>query len=353
MASKVFFSSLKQKENKNQLDKIQQLLQLCNIQSIFSKDELIAIKIHFGEFGNAAFVRPVFLRPVVDLIKHIGAKAFLVDTNTLYIGMRTNSVDHLHNANLNGFGYSTLQTPIVIADGLRGENSVAVKIDKGSTADVQLAADILNADGMVCISHFKGHEVTGMGGAIKNLSMGCASRKGKLDMHSGTKPVVKEELCIECGKCVDVCQTHAIEIKESAYITDRCVGCARCIGICPKNAIKVNWSRAGKDVQHRMVEYAYGVDKALNSNILYVNFLTSISPDCDCCPGNDAPVVPDIGYLASTDPVAIDAASYELVQQAAGNDPFKKAHPDLDSSIQLNYAQEIGFGDIEYELVEL
>lgn len=353
MASKVFFSSLKQEENTNQLDKIRQLLQCCNIESVFSKDELVAIKIHFGELGNTAYVRPVFLRPVIEILKSNGAKPFLVDTNTLYIGMRTNSVDHLHNANMNGFGYSTLQTPVVIADGLRGENSVTIKMDKGSATDIHLAADILNSDGMICVSHFKGHEVTGMGGAIKNLSMGCASRKGKLDMHSGTKPVIREKLCVECGRCVDVCQAHAIEIKESAFITDRCVGCARCIGVCPENAIKINWSRASKEVQYRMVEYAYGVDKALKSKILYVNFLTSITPDCDCCPGNDAPVVRDIGYLASTDPVAIDAASYDMVQEVAGFDPFKKTHPDLDSSIQLNYAREIGFGDMEYELVKI
>lgn len=353
MATNVYLSTLDNSCEKSPLQNIDRLVQLCDMQSTFSQDELVAVKIHFGEFGNTAYLRPVLLRPVVNLLKQMGAKPYLTDTNTLYVGMRTNSVDHLHNAHMNGFGYSTLQVPSIIADGLRGENSTPIAINRGSQKDIELATDIINADGMVCFSHFKGHELTGMGGAIKNLAMGCASRKGKLDMHSTAEPVVKEEQCTACGKCVDVCQAQAIEIHGKAIITDRCVGCVRCVGVCPQNAIKINWNKASEDIQKRMVEYAYGVVQAFQPKLLYVNILSAISPECDCCPGNDRPVVPDIGYLASTDPVALDAASYDLVKEQAGYDPFEKIHSGLQSAIQLNYAKEIGFGNPSYHLITI
>jgi len=353
MAVKVYFATLENSKETSPLNKISKLLHRCDIRSVFDKNELIALKVHFGELGNIAFLRPVYLRPVVEILKNMGTKPYLTDTNTLYVGMRTNSVDHMHNANMNGFGYSTLQVPVIIADGLRGEHSKPVSVGITGIDNVHLATDIINADGMVCFSHFKGHEIPGFGGAIKNLAMGCASRQGKLDMHSATRPVVKEELCTACGRCATACQAGAIEIKNKAVITEQCVGCARCIGVCPENAIKINWNKTSESTQKRMVEYAMGVVNAFQSKIIYVNALMAISPDCDCFPGNDHPVVEDIGYLASTDPVAIDAASYDLIKQTAGHDPFKKAHQGIDPAIQLQYANKIGFGSTDYELIKI
>ncbi len=353
MKTRVYFSSLKNKKFNSPLLKITRLLDNCNIGGKYGKGDLVAIKIHFGELGNTSFIRPVYLRPVIDSLKKIGARPYLVDTNTLYIGMRTNSIDHLHNAVLNGFNYSTQQVPVIIADGLRGENTVSVKIGLEMQESVELASDIIHSDGMVVVSHFKGHEVSGFGGAIKNISMGCASRKGKLEMHSKTRPVVKSKDCIACGKCVWNCQVQAIELKEKAFITERCVGCARCIAVCPTGAVQLQWNQTSDTTQKKMVEYAYGTVKALKSKITYLNILTDMSPACDCYPGNDEPVTHNIGFLASEDPVAIDKASYDLVVKQAGGDPFKKEYPEINTTTQFDHAGKIGFGNLDYELVEV
>ncbi|MCK4797652.1 MAG: DUF362 domain-containing protein [Spirochaetes bacterium] len=353
MAPTVYFSSIENKKSDSPLNKIKQLLNKCNVSKLFKKDELIAIKVHFGELGNTSFIRPIYLRPVIEILKNIQVKPFLTDTNTLYVGMRTNSVDHLHNAFVNGFNYSTLQVPVVIADGLRGENTQTIEVNLDLLKNVKLANDIINADGMIVISHFKGHEVSGFGGAIKNISMGCASRQGKLVMHSQTKPVVKQKFCTACGRCVSNCQVGAIKIKEKAFITKKCVGCTRCIAICPENAISIQWNESAGNTQRKMVEYAYGLNKALKSKIIYINILMSMSPACDCYPGNDKPVANDIGFLASCDPVAIDKASYDLVIKEANEDPFKKIYPDIDPDIQFEHTQKIGFGSVEYKLVKI
>jgi len=353
MKSTVYFSSLKNKKLNSPLDKINRLLAKCEINKIFNQDDLIAIKVHFGELGNTSFIRPIYLRPIIDILKKLHTKPYLTDTNTLYIGMRTNSVDHLHNASMNGFNYSTLQIPVIIADGLRGENSIDVEVNMKSLKKVKLASDIINSDGMVVVSHFKGHEVAGIGGAIKNISMGCASRQGKLEMHSQTRPQVDENRCTACKKCINACQVKAIELKNKAYITERCVGCARCIAVCPEQAIDVMWNESSENTQKKMVEYAYGTVQTMKSKIIFINILTDISPACDCYPGNDKPVTENIGFLASLDPVAIDRASYDLVKNNAGLDPFKNEYPDLNPEIQFKHAKEIGFGSSDYELINI
>ncbi len=351
MKSKVFFSSLNNPNYNTPLDKIKRLMDLCNIQKIFSKKDIVAIKVHFGELGNTSFLRPILLRPVIEILKNIKANPYLTDTNTLYVGMRTNSIDHLHNASLNGFNYSTLQVPILIADGLRGENTVEIKSESGLLKKIKIASDIYNADGMVVVSHFKGHELTGFGGTIKNLSMGCASRRGKLDMHSQNKPVVKQSKCTACGLCANNCQVKAIMIKEKAVITDKCVGCVRCISICPEEAIEILWNESYEISQKKMVEYANAVTNKFKPKIIFLNVLASMSPACDCYPGNDKPVTHDIGFLASTDPVSLDRASFDLVIKQSGKDPFKDVYPKINSQIQFDYAEKIGFGTTDYELV--
>jgi uncharacterized Fe-S center protein len=353
MSSKVYFTPLENKKLNSPLLKIKKLLNKCNIKDFFNKNELIALKVHFGELGNTAFLRPIYLRPIVELVNHSGAKPFMVDTNTLYVGMRTNTVDHLHNAMFNGFGYSTLQTPIVIADGLRGENSIEFEVNLELQKTVSLASDIVNADGMVCISHFKGHEISGFGGAIKNLSMGCASRQGKLEMHSNSKPTVHQENCTSCGRCLQNCASNAIEMTPKAFITDNCTGCSRCIAVCPEHTIHINWDASSADTMKKMVEYAYGTYLALNKKIIFINFITSVSPACDCYPGNDKPVVEDLGFAASLDPIALDKACFDLVKKAKGEDPFKTVYPEIDSDIQFKHAEKINFGDIQYELIRI
>ncbi len=353
--SKVFFSSVSNKKYISPLQKISRLLERCDIDKKFEKGQLIAIKTHFGEFGNTAFIRPIMLRPVVEKLKQMETRPYLTDTNTLYIGMRGNSIDHLNCATWNGWGYSTLQVPIIIADGLRGENTVEVDVDLHLLKKVKLASDIINADGMVCVSHFKGHQLSGFGGAIKNISMGCASRQGKLDMHSNSKPYVSEVKCIKCGKCLSSCQVKAISMREkSAWIdTNICVGCVRCMAICPVEAIDANWNSSSQDVQKKMAEYAFGLKKSLKDKIIFVNLVTEITPECDCFMANDVPIAPDIGYLASTDPVALDKACYDLVCKASNKDPFKEFHKNIDSIYQLQHGYDIGLGNIEYDLIDI
>lgn len=356
MQSKVYFASLKNKKLNSPLNKIKKLFNRLEPKKYFQKNSLIAIKTHFGEFGNTAFINPIYIRPIADVLSNLNAKPYLTDTNTLYVGMRTNSVDHLKNAYLNGFNYSTLQLPVIIADGLRGENTINCPIDGELLKSVKLAADIVHADGMVVISHFKGHEVSGFGGAIKSISMGCASREGKLEMHSVSKPTVHADKCTSCGRCLSACAHDAIRISPKAVIDiDKCTGCARCIAVCPEGAIGINWDESAENTQLKMAEYAYGVHKALNGNILYINILTNISPACDCYPGNDAPITSDIGFLSSTDPVAIDAASLELVKKSmkTEEDPFKKIYPYLDSTVQLKHAEKLGLGLTSYEIIKV
>ncbi len=354
MSSAVYFSSLRNKTQKSPLDKINQLLGHIKVQQVYERHELVAVKVHFGELGNTAYLRPVLLRPVIGALKELGAKPYLTDTNTLYIGMRTNTVDHLYCAHWNGFNYSTLQVPVVIADGLRGENTREVDLTLEGQPKVHLATDVLHADAMMVVSHFKGHMLTGIGGAIKNLSMGCASRQGKLDMHSESRPSVNQDLCTGCKKCQAHCQEKAIEIGQKAYITEHCVGCSRCIAVCPEGAIQINWNASSDSVQKKMAYYAYGVQQNFPSKILYVNVVTNVAPGCDCDPANDQPVVPDIGYLASTDPVALDRASYDLVKKAnGGSDPFHEHYPRVNPVAQLSYAEEIGSGTNQYDLIEI
>jgi uncharacterized protein len=354
MAQEVYFSSLKNKTHKSPLQKINRLLKKAHIRSCFDEQQIIAVKVHFGELGNTAFLRPVYLRPVIGELKAMNTRPYLTDTNTLYVGMRANSVDHLYCANWNGFGFSTLQVPIIIADGLRGENSIAYEVNLALSDKVHLASDILNADGMVCVSHFKGHDLAGMGGAIKNLSMGCASRQGKLDMHSMSRPSIDQGKCTACRICVDYCQVQAIEVAKKAYITKNCVGCARCIGVCPEGAIRINWDASSENTQKKMAEYAYGIKKVFGSRMIFLNVITNVTPGCDCDPANDEPLVRDIGFLASTDPVAIDRASHDLVKKAYGGyDPFVQFYPHLNPLIQLEYAGEIGLGSNEYTLIEV
>jgi len=354
MPADVFFSSLDSKKHKSPLDKIKKIINRCAPEQYFQKGDLTAVKTHFGEMGNTAYLRPVFLRPVIEKLKHLGTKPYLTDTNTLYVGMRTNSVDHLLNATWNGFNYSSLQVPVIIADGLRGDSSVRVDIEGDMLDHVHIAADIAMADSMFMVSHFKGHEVTGFGGAIKNLSMGCSCRQGKLDMHSDSKPTVHADKCTSCGRCLSFCASDAIDMTPKAFISERCTGCSMCISICPEKAIGINWDASSRSTQTKMAEYAVGVNKVLDKKIVYLSIILSVSPACDCYPGNDRPVVGDIGFAASTDPVALDKACLDLVSQAyGGKDPFSERYPHIDSDIQLSHAVKMGLGTKEYKLVEV
>ncbi|MBS3757635.1 MAG: DUF362 domain-containing protein [Desulfobacterales bacterium] len=368
MASNVFFIDFRASYKKNFVGKLKQLTETAGLPERIRKNDLVALKLHFGERGNTAFIRPVYIRHIVDTVKAAGAMPFLTDANTLYAGSRGNTVDHLKTAVENGFDFSVVNAPLVIADGLRGKSETTVSIDQKNCKEAYIASDIVEADALISIAHFKGHELTGFGGAIKNVGMGCASRRGKMDQHSDMAPKIKKKRCVGCGECARHCAQGAIYfVDEKAHIDpEKCVGCGECILVCEQGAVQIRWNQSIPRFMEYMVEYTAGVLKNKGEKSLFINFINHVSPACDCPPYNDAPIVRDIGVAAATDPVALDQACVDLVNnetalpgscvkqnQEAGEDKFKGLYPKVDWPLQLAYAEEIGLGTRAYELIRL
>jgi uncharacterized Fe-S center protein len=365
---KVYFMDLRATPRENLFGKLGRLLDAAGLSETFKARDLVAVKLHFGELGNAAFIRPIFLRKIVEKIKSHGGKPFLTDANTLYAGSRGDSPTHLTTAIQNGFAYAVADAPLIIADGLRGRTETAVSIDGKRYKEVYIGSEIVQADTIISVAHFKGHELSGFGGAIKNLGMGCASRRGKLAQHSGVSPKVNIKKCIGCGECEDHCSQYAISVadEKAGIDQEKCIGCGECILICPNSAIDIQWEKAIPVFLEKMVEYTAGVMKGKENKLLNVNFITDVSPACDCYGHNDAPIVRNIGVVASTDPIAIDQASVDLVNAEAalpgscleanvkpGEDKFMGVYPKVDWKIQLAYAEQLGLGSREYELVKI
>ncbi len=364
----VFFSDLRTTFKRTMLDKVDELLQKVGIGERIKANDLVAIKLHFGERGNTALVRPIFIRRIVDTVRICGGKPFLTDTNTLYRGTREESISHIATAIQNGFDYSVVDAPIIIADGIRGNAFVTVRIDKPIYREVSIAHDIFSANAIIGVGHFTGHELSGFGGALKNLAMGCSSRGGKLKQHSSVAPKVKAARCTGCETCIACCPQAAIAMfKEKARIDPQgCVGCGECLSVCPEGAIQVRWDNDAALFQKKMAEYAYGALVRKGKKSIFLNFLTQVSPACDCCGYSDTPIVGDIGILASRDPVAIDQASVDLVNAQPGNeksrlnthlgpgeDKFRALYPQIDWGVQLQYAEKIGLGSRKYELISI
>jgi len=368
MSSDVYFINFRASFKENLFKKLDRLLDAAGISDVVKQRRLVAVKLHFGETGNNAFIRPIFLREIVCKIKALGGAPFLTDANTLYAGTRCDSVHHTITAIQNGFAYSVVDAPIIIADGLRGRNHTGVRIDQKHVQTAYIGSEIINADALIAVAHFKGHEFSGFGGSLKNVGMGCASRAGKLVQHSGVSPKVKPKKCIGCGDCVHHCSWGAISlVEETARIDpEKCIGCGECILICPQSAIQVKHGKSLPDFMEKIVEYSLAVLKNKQGKALFLNFVNNVSPACDCWPASDAPIVRDIGILASTDPVAIDQASADLVNRepaladsclktgrAAGDDKFKALYPRVDWELQLAYAERIGLGKRAYNLTQI
>ena len=368
MASQVFYSDLRVTPKKNIFVKLASLLDRTGLNSKIKKGSLVAIKVHFGERGNTGYISPVLIRQIVDIVKEHGGKPFLTDCSTLYSLGRGDAVSHIITAIENGFDYAVVGAPLIIGDGLNGGSAVKVKIDKGIFKEVSIGHDIFHSDCIISVAHFKGHELSGFGGTIKNVGMGCASRAGKLQQHSNVNPAVNTKICVGCGECLNWCAQGALSIvdKKSRIDPERCIGCGECFLICKEGAIQVKWNETSNVFQKKMVEYALGVLKGKEKRSVFINFITHVSPACDCYPCSDVPIVPDVGIVASTDPVAIDQASVDLVNQQIGNqnsalkdnfnpgeDKFKGIYPHLDWRTQLEYGEEIGLGTRKYKLVKL
>jgi len=320
-AAPVYYTNMRTREDANLLDKTQRLFKKAGLEQCISQNDLVAIKMHWGEVGNLAYLAPPLVRSIVDTVKDCGGKPFITDANTLYRGGRRNAVDNILTAYRNGFTMETVGAPIIVADGLKGTDYVIIPGQGTHFKELKISSTIYHADAMIVLSHFKGHMLMGFGGTIKNLGMGCASPAGKQTMHSDLRPRVKKALCIGCGACVAHCPTNAAQIGEDqkAFIQKQlCIGCGDCTAVCPSDAIPIRWKTDGTAVQEKTAEYALAALYGKKEKCGFLNFLIKITPDCDCFTWNDTSIVPDLGILASKDPVAIDQASINLVNQAPG-----------------------------------
>ncbi len=356
MAATVWYVQATAKESLESIGrKVGALYDAAGFSRILEPGELVAIKMHFGEKNNDTHVRPEMVRPIVDRVKSVGAKPFLTDTNVLYKSQRSNAVDHLELIHQHGFTLERVGAPVFILDGLRGNQEEEIEIPGVIYNKVSLAAGLALADALIVVSHVTGHMGTGLGGTLKNMGMGLSSRMGKLRQHSVTKPFVEPRLCTGCWVCIRWCPVDAIEKHgEVAWIDpDKCIGCGECLVVCRFDAIKHDWRVESAELQRRVAEHALGAARSKEGKIGYFNFVINVTKDCDCLGRRQVPVVPDVGVLASYDPVAIDAAALDLIRSVAGAELFKFSYPRLDGREQLRHGEKIGLGTMDYELVEV
>ena len=371
--AKVYYSDLRCRPGVSLLDKLKKLIRRAGIGEIDFDHKLVAIKMHFGEPGNLAFLRPNYAKAVADVVKELGGIPFLTDCNTLYPGRRKNALEHLDAAYENGFTPLSTGCQVIIGDGLRGNDDVEVPVAGAEYIQTaKIGKAIMEADVVISLSHFKGHEQTGFGGAIKNLGMGCGSRRGKMEQHAEGKPKVKASRCVGCRKCTTQCAHDAIafDAEGKASINwNRCVGCGRCIAVCNTDAIRAGNDCAMEELGCRMAEYAKAVVDGRPQ--FHISLVIDVSPYCDCHGENDVPILPDVGMFASADPVALDQACADacLRQQPIPgshldeqlrregfcdhHDPFINSMPDTDWRVCLAHCEKIGVGSRTYELIEV
>ncbi len=367
--AKVYFSDFRARPGKNLLQKLEILMKKAGIENIDFQNKFVAIKIHFGEPGNIAYLRPNYAKVVADVVKSLGGKPFLTDCNTLYVGRRKNALDHLEAAYENGFSPFSTGCHVIIADGLKGTDEELVPINQEYVKEAKIGRAIMDADIVISLNHFKGHEATGFGGALKNLGMGCGSRAGKMEMHSSGKPQALDT-CRGCRQCAKICAHDAISFDEAgkAHIDHtKCVGCGRCIGICNFDVIKAANHHSNDILNKKIAEYTYAVIK--DKPHFHISLIVDVSPNCDCHAENDMPIIPNIGMLASFDPVALDMACADLANKqnpikgsvleehinkgTTGEDNFILNHPDTNWKVAIEHAKKIGIGTDEYELIKV
>lgn len=370
--SKVYFTDFRTKVDVPLTAKLQKLIRKAGIGSIDMDGKFVAIKMHFGELGNLAFLRPNYAKAVADVVKENGGLPFLTDCNTLYPGSRKNALEHLTCAEMNGFNSITTGCHVIIADGLRGTDEVEVPIRNGEYLKTALIGEaVMDADVFISLTHFKGHEAAGFGGAIKNIGMGCGSRAGKMQQHNDGKPHVIEEKCRKCHRCARECGSDAIDYERGvAHINqDICKGCGRCIGACAFDAIENDNANANEVLGCKMAEYTQAVCDG--RPCFHISLIQDVSPNCDCHGENDAPILPDVGMLASFDPVALDQACVDLCEQQTPirnsqlgdnlarpdwhhyHEHFKDNNPNVAWKETLEHAEKIGLGTREYELITM
>lgn len=373
--SKVYFTDFRTAAFGDGLPaKLQKLMKKAGIGTIDMDGKFVAIKMHFGELGNISYLRPNYARAVADLVREMGGKPFLTDCNTMYPGSRKNALEHLECAWQNGFTPLTVGCPVIIGDGLKGTDDVCVPVDGGVyVKEAKIGRAVMDADVFISLTHFKGHEMTGFGGAIKNIGMGCGSRAGKTEQHSNGIPHISEELCRGCRRCLRECANNGLffdEATKKMHVNqDNCVGCSRCLGACNFDAIAFNDSNANAILNCKMAEYTKAVVDGRPH--FHISLVVDVSPNCDCHCENDAPILPNIGMFASFDPLALDQA---CVDACLASDPmphsqltdhmsqpgfhdhhdhFTNSAPESEWKSCLEHAEKIGLGSRQYERITL
>ena len=364
-ASKVYFTDFRCRNGVSQLDKLRKLLEKSEFSQIDFDGKFVAIKLHFGELGNLSFLRANYAKVVADFIKERGGRPFITDCNTLYVGSRKNALEHMDTAYLNGYSPFSTGCHVIIADGLKGSDDIEVPVAGGEYCKTaRIGRAVMDADIVISLAHFKGHEEAGFGGALKNIGMGCGSRAGKEEMHSSGKPVVDTDKCIGCGKCVENCAHNGphIENGKCTILKYKCTGCGRCINVCPMHAIHADYAIANELLNCKIAEYAKAVVDGRPS--FHIALAVDVSPCCDCHNVSDVPIVPNLGMFASFDPVALDTACADMINAQPVNpgsviahehehphDHFTAAHPDTDWRAAVEHGEAIGLGTTHYELV--
>ena len=367
MASKVYWADFRADFRENLQQKLTRLMKTAGMGEIDFDNKYVAIKMHFGEPGNLAFLRPNWAKTVADFVKERGGKPFLTDCNTLYVGGRKNGLDHLDTAMLNGFNPMTTGCQVIIADGIKGNDEVEVPVEGGEyVKNAKIGRAVMDADVFISLTHFKGHESAGFGGTLKNIGMGCGSRAGKMEQHNAGKPHVVQKHCVGCKMCTKICAHDAISVQDRKAAIDhsKCVGCGRCIAVCARNAITVNIDESNTNLSRKISEYAKAVVDG--RPCFHISLIIDVSPNCDCRAENDAAIVPNVGMFASFDPVALDMACVDAVNtqpilrgsaadigDCHDQDHFHCIHPDTDWMSCLEHAEKLGLGPREYELIKI